>query len=45
VLVVVHHAAPDQKGEGYDKTHYSATLTVNVPELLRAGTEKATAGK
>jgi uncharacterized GH25 family protein len=32
-LVVVHHARPDQKGEGYDATHYSATLTVLVPEV------------
>jgi len=33
VLVVVHHPAPEQKGEGYEKTHYSATLTVAVPQL------------
>ena len=33
VLVVVHHAAPDQKGEGYSDTKYSATLTVIVPQL------------
>lgn len=32
VLVVAHHAAPDEKGPGYDKTNYSATLTVLVPE-------------
>ena len=35
VLVVVHHLEPDQKGEGYEKTHYSATLTVSVPESPR----------
>ena len=33
VLVVVHHVAPDQKGEGYSDTKYSATLTVIVPQL------------
>lgn len=32
-LVVVHHLEPDQKGDGYDRTEYSATLTVNVPQL------------
>ena len=32
-LVVVHHAAPEQTGDGYDATHYSATLTVYVPQL------------
>jgi uncharacterized GH25 family protein len=32
-LVVVHHDAPEQKGEGYDYTHYSATLTVFVPQI------------
>ena len=33
VLVVVHHREPEQKGENYDNTAYSATLTVFVPEL------------
>lgn len=32
-LVVVHHREPEQKGENYDNTAYSATLTVFVPEL------------
>ncbi|MBW3598506.1 MAG: DUF4198 domain-containing protein [Planctomycetes bacterium] len=32
-LVVVHHDEPEQKGEGYDYTHYSATLTVFVPQV------------
>lgn len=32
-LIVSHRQAADQKGEGYDKTHYSATLTVAVPQL------------
>ncbi|HEY8506590.1 MAG TPA: DUF4198 domain-containing protein [Gemmataceae bacterium] len=31
-LVAVHHAAPEEKGEGFDGAHYSATLTVLVPE-------------
>ena len=31
-LVVVHHAT-DEKGEGYDSTKYSATLTVFVPDV------------
>jgi len=35
ILIVVHHAQPEQKGEGYDKTHYTATLTVSVPEVPR----------
>lgn len=33
VLVVAHHAAPEQKGENFDRTSYSATLTVYVPDL------------
>lgn len=33
ILIVVHHASAEQKGEGYDKTHYTATLTVAVPQL------------
>ncbi len=33
VLVVVHHVAPDQKGEGYSDTKYAATLTMIVPQL------------
>ena len=32
-LVVAHHKADDETGEGYDGTQYSATLTVFVPEL------------
>lgn len=32
-LVVVHHTEPEQKGDGYDRTQYSATLTVYVPQL------------
>jgi uncharacterized GH25 family protein len=32
VLVVVHHREPEQRGEGYDQTAYSATLVVYVPQ-------------
>lgn len=32
VLVVTHLPAPDEKGEGYDKTHYGAALVLNVPQ-------------
>jgi hypothetical protein len=32
-LIVSHHHADDQKGEGYDKTHYSAAMTIIVPQL------------
>ena len=33
ILVVVHHQEPGRSGEGYESTHYSATLTVAVPEV------------
>ncbi len=33
VLVVVHHREPEQRGEGYDQTSYSATLVVYVPQV------------
>jgi uncharacterized GH25 family protein len=32
-LVVVHHVEPDAKGADYERTQYSATLTVFVPEV------------
>lgn len=32
-LIVAHHRAEDETGEGYDLTQYSATLTLFVPEL------------
>jgi uncharacterized GH25 family protein len=32
-LVVAHHLEPDEAGEGYESTKYSATLTVFVPEV------------
>ncbi len=33
-LVVVHHTAPHEKGDGYDRTAYAATLTLLIPERL-----------
>jgi hypothetical protein len=32
ILVVAHHAV-DANGEGYDKLHYSATMTIAVPQI------------
>jgi uncharacterized GH25 family protein len=32
-LVVVHHTEAEQRGEGYQSTKYSATLTVFVPQV------------
>jgi uncharacterized GH25 family protein len=32
LLVVAHHSSAEEKGEGYDKTSYSATLVLNVPQ-------------
>jgi len=32
VLVVAHHVDPGQKGEGYDKASYAATLVLDVPQ-------------
>ena len=32
VLAVAHHVAEDERGEGYDKTHYGATLVLPVPQ-------------
>lgn len=32
-LVVAHHTDASEKGKGYDYTHYSATLTVYVPQI------------
>ncbi|MBA4030940.1 MAG: DUF4198 domain-containing protein [Planctomyces sp.] len=29
-LIVVHHAADDEMGEKYDRSHYAATLTLNI---------------
>lgn len=33
LLAVVHHLAPDETGEGYDKTHYGATMVLPVPQI------------
>ncbi len=33
LLAVVHHLVEDEKGEGFDKTHYGATLVLPVPQL------------
>jgi uncharacterized GH25 family protein len=33
VLIVVHHAMPERKGEGFEKTQFSATLTIAVPQI------------
>ncbi len=33
LLAVVHHLVEDEKGEGYDKTHYGATLVLPVPQI------------
>ena len=43
VLVVVHHVAADQKGDGYSDTKYSATLTVIVPQLPQNSIKALTA--
>ena len=32
ILVVAHRTEPEERGEGYDKTAYSATLVLNVPQ-------------
>lgn len=32
ILVVAHRSEPEERGEGYDKTAYSATLVLNVPQ-------------
>jgi uncharacterized GH25 family protein len=32
VLVVAHHVDPEQKGDGYEKASYAATLILDVPQ-------------
>jgi uncharacterized GH25 family protein len=32
VLVVTHLVKPEEKGEGFEKTSYAATLVIDVPE-------------
>lgn len=39
VLVVAHRTVPEERGEGYDKTSYSATLVLNVPQRCACCTE------
>ncbi len=34
LLVVAHHRDPEAKGEGFDQTSYTATVTVIVPEKM-----------
>lgn len=38
-LFVVHLRKPEERGDGYDATHYSATLTVAVPTAPLSGAE------
>jgi uncharacterized GH25 family protein len=33
LLAVAHHLAADEKGDGFDKTHYGATMVLPVPQL------------
>lgn len=35
MLVVVHHSAPEQKGEGFESTAYSATMTLQITSIPR----------
>jgi len=32
LLIVAHHVVAEEKGDGYDKTSYSATLVLDVPQ-------------
>lgn len=32
ILVVTHLVKPDEKGDGYEKTAYAATLVIDVPQ-------------
>lgn len=45
LLIVVHHPVANQKGEGYDSTHYAATLTVAVPQLCPHCVKRLTSQK
>lgn len=36
VLAIVHHLEPEESGEVYDKTHYSAAIVIRVPNKVRA---------
>lgn len=33
LLVSLHHAEPERKGDGFDKTAFGATLVLNVPQV------------
>lgn len=33
LLIVVHHPQPERSGDGFQSTHYAATLTVAVPQV------------
>jgi len=33
LMAVVHHREPEQSGDGFDQTAYSATLVLNVPQI------------
>ena len=33
LLAVAHHVAADEKGDGYEKTHYGATLVLAIPQV------------
>jgi uncharacterized GH25 family protein len=33
LLAVVHHLAADESGEGYDRTHYGATMVLPIPQI------------
>ena len=33
LLAVAHHLVPEERGEGFDKTHYGATMVLSVPHL------------
>lgn len=35
ILAVAHFVADDEKGEGFDKTHYGATIVLPVPQQKR----------
>lgn len=42
ILIVVHHSAVDQKGDGFDGTTYSSTLTIAVPQVGSQHTKAVT---
>lgn len=33
LLIMVHHVEPEAKGDGFDKTHFGAALTLCVPQI------------